>query len=105
MSAQPTVRRLISECSRVLVVVLVSAYRAPALAGDAQDHDGHPQPDEGIEDRCTRGDGEVRASPPLWIRSASSARLPLSANTTACTAAVTPRWRRAWSFRLGESAR
>jgi hypothetical protein len=42
----------------MLVSVWVSAYRVPALAGDAQDHDGHPEADEGIEDRCTRGDCE-----------------------------------------------
>ncbi len=33
------------------MVVRVSAYRAPALAGDAQDHDGHPEADDGVEDR------------------------------------------------------
>jgi hypothetical protein len=40
------------------VVVRVSAYRAPALAGDAQDHDGHLEANEGIEDRDASGDGE-----------------------------------------------
>jgi hypothetical protein len=28
------------------MVVRVSANRAPALAGDAQDHDGHPKDDD-----------------------------------------------------------
>src|SRR6267143_6435390 len=33
----------------------MSAYRAPALAGDAEDHDGHAQADDGIEDRSASG--------------------------------------------------
>ena len=33
-----------------------SAHRTPALTGDAQDHDGHPQADDRIENRCARGD-------------------------------------------------
>lgn len=37
--------------SRALVVVWVSAYRAPALAGHARDHGGHAQADDKIEDR------------------------------------------------------
>jgi hypothetical protein len=32
------------------------AYRAPALAGDAQDHDGHRQTDDRVEDRGASGD-------------------------------------------------
>jgi hypothetical protein len=39
------------------VAVWLSAYRAPALAGDAQDYDGHAQADERIEDWGAGGDG------------------------------------------------
>ena len=39
-------------------MVRVSAYRAPALPGDAQDHDGHPQADDWIEEGCACCDGD-----------------------------------------------
>jgi hypothetical protein len=38
------------------MTVRVTAYPAPALAGDAQDHVRHAQADDGIEDRRARGD-------------------------------------------------
>ena len=55
-ATHPAPRR--RQSPRALVLVWVSAYRAPALEGDAQDHDGHAQADEWIEDRSTYGNGD-----------------------------------------------
>src|SRR5438552_1101813 len=77
----------------VVLVGVVAADGVPGGPGDAQDHESDGEADEGVGDVEAEGDdggagddGEadgtaVRASPKLWIRSASSATLPLATKT------------------------